>query len=106
MNKAQSMLEYTILLIIIIAALLTMQVYMKRGIQGRWKQAVDDLGEQYDANGYTGNVIYTLNTDSTSRLSVVFDPQGGVNGYSTYRNDTAYSVEKKEGNAVTAPSGL
>ena len=46
-KKAQSTLEYAILIIIIIAALLSLQVYVKRGIQGRLKSATDDVGEQY-----------------------------------------------------------
>ena len=46
-KKGQSTLEYAILIIIIIGALLSIQVYIKRGIQGRWKAAVDDLGEQF-----------------------------------------------------------
>ena len=53
-RNGQSVLEYIILIVIVIAALLTLQVYMKRGLQGRLKQATDDIGDQYttakDAN--------------------------------------------------------
>jgi hypothetical protein len=45
--KGQSTLEYAILVIIIIGALLTIQVYIKRGIQGRLKGAADDIGDQF-----------------------------------------------------------
>jgi cytoskeletal protein RodZ len=45
--RGQSLLEYAILMVIIIAALLTLQVYIKRGIQGRLKSSTDDIGDQY-----------------------------------------------------------
>lgn len=46
-RKGQSVLEYIILVVIIIAALLTLQIYMKRGLQGRLASATDDIGDQY-----------------------------------------------------------
>lgn len=46
-KKGQSTLEYAILIIIIIGALLSIQVYIKRGVQGRLKQAADDIGDQF-----------------------------------------------------------
>lgn len=45
--KGQSTLEYAVLIIIVIGALLSIQVYIKRGVQGRLKGAADDIGEQY-----------------------------------------------------------
>jgi len=50
-KKAQSSLEYAILVIIVLGALLSIQVYIKRGIQGRLRSATDDIGEQYKAGG-------------------------------------------------------
>ena len=49
-RRGQSILEYAILMVIVIAALLSLQTYIKRGIQGRLKQATDDIGEQYGTN--------------------------------------------------------
>lgn len=46
-RKGQSTLEYAILVIVIIGALLAIQVYIKRGIQGRLKSATDDIGDQF-----------------------------------------------------------
>jgi len=45
--KGQSTLEYAVLIIIVIGALLSIQVYIKRGVQGRLKSASDDIGDQY-----------------------------------------------------------
>jgi uncharacterized protein (UPF0333 family) len=64
-KKGQSTLEYAILIIIIIGALLSIQVYIKRGVQGRLKGAADDIGDQF-SNGNT-NVIKKMITTSQSR---------------------------------------
>lgn len=61
-KKGQSTLEYAILIIIIIGALVSIQVYVKRGIQGRLKGAADDIGEQFSP-GNT-NVQKTVRTIS------------------------------------------
>ena len=47
-KKGQSVLEYTVLLIVLMGAFIGIQNYMKRGVQGRWKASIDELGEQYD----------------------------------------------------------
>ena len=64
-KKGQSTLEYAILIIIIIGALLSIQVYIKRGVQGRLKGAADDIGDQF-SNGNT-NVVKKMITSSQSR---------------------------------------
>ncbi len=46
-KRAQSTLEYAVVIAIIVGGLLAMQMYIKRGVQGRLKQASDDIGEQY-----------------------------------------------------------
>jgi hypothetical protein len=65
MKKGQSTLEYAILIIIIIGALLSIQVYIKRGVQGRLKGAADDIGDQFSV-GNT-NVVKTMTTRSQSQ---------------------------------------
>ena len=45
--KGQSTLETAILIIIVIGALLSIQIYIKRGLQGRLRTAADDIGDQY-----------------------------------------------------------
>lgn len=52
-NNGQSIVEYAILLGVIIAALLIMQVFIKRGYQGGLKEAADKMGEQFSAGGTT-----------------------------------------------------
>jgi len=43
-RKAMSVVEYSLLIAIVIAALVAMQVYVKRAINGRWKDAGDVFG--------------------------------------------------------------
>ena len=63
-KRGQSTLEYAVLIVVIIGALLTLQVYMKRGVQGRLKSAADDIGDQY-SDGNT-NAIKTINRSSST----------------------------------------
>ncbi len=91
-KRGQSTLEYVILIVIVIAAILTMQVYMKRGVQGRWKSAVDDMGEQYDPN--TTKIDLVFNYDTTSNSEVVIKNEGD---FVTMRYDTTRSSETRNG---------
>jgi hypothetical protein len=70
--KGQSTLEYAVLIIIVIGALLSIQVYIKRGIQGRLRSAADDIGDQY-APGNTNirqTTTVTSNTRDTFRYGI------------------------------------
>ena len=68
-KKAQSTVEYAVLIIIIIGALLTIQIYIKRGIQGRLRTAADDIGEQFSPGGTN---VYT-EVSMHSRRNEVYD---------------------------------
>ncbi len=68
-KRAQSTLEYGILIAVIVAALVAMQVYVKRGIQGRLRQASDDVGEQFSPGYTTGVTSTTSNVASTETIS-------------------------------------
>ena len=43
-------IEYTVLVVIVVAALIGMQVYIRRAISGRWREAADGFGHgrQYE----------------------------------------------------------
>jgi len=55
-KKGMSVLEYAMFVAVLVAALLSMQMYMKRGLQGKFRQAADEIGEQYDPETTTGNL--------------------------------------------------
>jgi len=64
MGKGQSILEYALLLCVVLAALLIMQVYIKRTYQGRIKADAESVGGQYSPD-HTISLSET-NTTSTS----------------------------------------
>jgi Flp pilus assembly pilin Flp len=69
----QSLLEYAFLVAIVAAAFITMQHYIKRSVEGRIKQAADEVGEPYDSEGMRSSTITTnvnarYTIDSTSRV--------------------------------------
>ena len=66
-KKGQSTLEYAILIIIIIGALLAIQNYIKRGLTGRLKQATDDIGDQHsvgNSNVYKKRTVLSTTNDT------------------------------------------
>ena len=68
-RKGQSTLEYAVLITIIIAALIAMNQYIKRGLQGRLKSASDDIGDQYSS----GNTNYIKMTNTTGSSTETFN---------------------------------
>ncbi len=66
-KRGQSTLEYAVLIVVIIGALLTIQVYIKRGVQGRLKSAADDIGDQY-SEGNTNAIKRTVRNSSTEEV--------------------------------------
>jgi uncharacterized protein (UPF0333 family) len=96
-RRGQSLLEYSILLVIIIAAFIVMQIYIKRGFQGRWKTTIDELGDQYDPNTTNSVFTYKMTQNSETHISVLDDVVNGVTGYYTMRNDNSTMSESKDG---------
>jgi hypothetical protein len=62
-KKGQSILEYAILLGVVIAALLIMQAFVKRGYQGGLKDASDRMGDQFSAGGTTEQDMRQMSSD-------------------------------------------
>lgn len=58
--KGQSTLEVAILIFCIVAAVLTMSVYLKRSMQGRLRQGADEMGVLYSPGATTGISSKTL----------------------------------------------
>ena len=57
-------MEYAVVIVCAVAALITMQVYIKRAFQGKLKQTADSMGAQYAPRRTTGD--YTTNFTSYS----------------------------------------
>ncbi len=94
-KKGQGTLEYVILLIIVMGAFLGMANYFKRAVSGRWKGAVDDLGDQYDPRLTNTDISHRLSLNSQVRVTTVDD----ATGFWTMRTDVSNSIETKTGSS-------
>ena len=77
-SRGQSTLEYVILLGFVVAALIAMGIYMKRGFQGKLRESTDQVGEQYSA----GKTLSNYTTTSTMTQSESTAP-GGISATSS-----------------------
>jgi len=64
-HRAQSALEYAMVIACIVAALIAMQIYIKRGLQGRFRDAADEIGEQYSAKTTNSSLTQTYTSNVT-----------------------------------------
>ena len=92
-NNGQSTLEYTIFIIILMGAFLAMQIYIKRGVQGRWKAAVDDLGDQYDPRFADTNKRHVIISNIETSIRV----EDGIGGLFTFREDITNTQDRTTG---------
>ncbi len=67
-RKAQVSLEYALIIICLVSALLAMRGYIKRGIQGILRQSADELGQRYEPGNTKGT--HTLTAQGTSITTV------------------------------------
>ena len=69
-SKAQSLLEYVVLIGIVTAALVAMTPYLKRGVQGIVKVMADQIGAQNEADQSPDtNSGYLVNAFTAHRAS-------------------------------------
>ena len=92
-RNGQSTMEYTILIIIVLGALVATSDYIKRGIQGRWRSAVDDLGDQYDPRFTNASINYSMCAISDTQITTM----NANGGFWTIRKDSSDSAESKKG---------
>ena len=95
-RKGQSTLEYTILLIIVMGAFLGVSNYFKRGVQGRWKSAVDDFGDQYDPRTTNSSIRHLISSNSVTTVIAI----NMINGFWTFRTDASNTLETKTGSST------
>ena len=95
-------MEYALVIGTVVAALVGTQAYIKRGIQGRLREAADSLGQQYEPKNTnsTSNLIINSNTASiTKTLSendlntkygtyIDLDQDGKTNGTDIFATET------------------
>lgn len=69
--RAQSTLEYAVVVACVVAAILAMQIYIKRGTQGRLRQASDEIGEQYSPTATTSSITTNLGSEVIIKQKMV-----------------------------------
>lgn len=75
-KTGQAVMETAILILVIVAALFAMQVYLRRGMQGRLREATSSIGEQYDPSAtnstfsitHVSNMLTTAATGNTAKV--------------------------------------
>lgn len=103
--KGQSILEYAMIIAVVVAALLAINAYMKRGIQGKLRESIDSVGEQYEAGNTTSN--YTTQQVGSMVTKEEFGIEGqGISNYTvvtaanTTRSAIGADAEKVNTNLV------
>lgn len=92
-KRAQTTAEYAILIAIVIGAIVAMQVYVRRGLEGRVRDVVDHTGQGGDVGGsnfaFTGNQYepYYLTSDFASSRDTT-ETEGITTGGGVSRNLT------------------
>ena len=92
-------MEYLVLTTIILGVFLTMANYFKRGVQGRWKSAIDDIGEQYDPRVTNSSILQQLEANSMTVVTAVPASLYGQDGIWTMRHDQSNALETRSGGA-------
>jgi hypothetical protein len=110
-RRGQSILEYSILLAVVIAVLLIMQAFVKRGYQGSLKSSSDKMGEQFSASGTTVKEEQKMTGDQNIVTEVgtttdMMNQFSGVNPTGEATTGTldkdAYSLNTRSGAVVEA----
>jgi len=108
--RAQSTLEYAVVVACVVAALLGMQFYVRRGIQGKLRQAADETGEQYTPLNVSSNITTQTTSTTTVTQSLVPLSNGGVPvkdqyGLPVYGMKTDASVDENNQKSGTETLG-
>jgi len=96
-QKGQSTLEYAMIIAVVVGALLAMQFYMKRGIQGKLRESTDSVGSQYSAGNVTSTVTVEQLAESKAKETFGLASEDGTTpaqGVSYYKVMTSAAVKR------------
>ncbi|MCX5703998.1 MAG: class III signal peptide-containing protein [Candidatus Omnitrophica bacterium] len=65
-RRAQTALEYALLIAVVVIALLAINVYMTRGVRGRLKESTDQIGRQFDPTTFSTSWQAASSGETTS----------------------------------------
>ncbi|MBP7835972.1 MAG: hypothetical protein KA022_00670 [Candidatus Omnitrophica bacterium] len=87
MRRAQSTLEFAIVIFAIVAALLAMQVYIRRGLQGKLRASADEFSvQQYAPGKMSSDTTMTQQSDITTTSVTAEDDERYTTTTTTYIN--------------------
>ena len=94
----QTAIEYSVLIMVIIGALIASQVYLKRGIQGRWKAAADEMTQEfYDPRYVDSTMTYETAANSVVTIWTEHEADGSL---TTMRQDETTASDSRHGTTV------
>ncbi len=96
-RKAQTTAEYAILIGLIIAALVAMQTYVKRGLQARMRDATDRVASENTAIGATTQYEPYYLESTMDQTRDVSEREDTVTGGSVTRAIQGEDVSKRTG---------
>lgn len=88
-RKGQSILEYAILVLIVVAGIMAMQVWIKRGLQQRFRSNAEQIGEGdlFSPGKTTGSYTTVITSENKEKQTA-----GAINTtYTTGKNKTTVS---------------
>ena len=86
-RKGQSILEYALIIAVIVGALIAMQIFLKRSVQGKLRDSIDDIGGggQYAAGHVSSNFVTQQVGNYTTNETFGYDAAGTYSqGQSNY----------------------
>ena len=101
-RRAQSTMEYGLLIAVVVVALIAINFYMRRGIQGRVRESTDQIGRQFDPATYSTSWRIKSNGETTTN-----ETRSGNQVTTTTASDSAETITRSEyetfGNNVPTP---
>ena len=78
-NKASVITEYAVIVIVVVSAVLTMAIYMRRSIAGGIKKSADAIGEQYAPGKVVSDMTTTTSGETVSNTTTARQVVSGKN---------------------------
>ncbi len=64
-------MEYAVALLCFITAVLAMQEYITRSLQGKMRKTADSIGDQYDRTNTVSSATHTFNSGVNTRTDTI-----------------------------------
>ena len=91
-----SVLEYAVLIVVIILALVAMQAYLKRSFQGKMRDSADQIGSQYDPEDTQSDfTVRSMSHISTISTLTINETDNTTNA--TTVSTTNYDIQQRTG---------